>query len=376
LLKTIPSYTSNRPTYNIRTILRKYNSSSGATQYTFDDADRLTGIVRKDTSGNNLSRSEYSYDGLNRLRFSRESTWQLGAWVMGAGVWRVYEGMNVVQERDGSGALLAGYTRGLDIGSGIGGLLAKTTSTGSFYYHYDGRGNVTQLTDGTGVTAARYRYDAFGNTLKSSGVTASSNHYRFSTKEYLDSSGLYDYGFRFYAPSLGKWINRDPIAEAGGINLYGFVANNPVNLQDAYGCAALADDLAKAVAAGLGALAMNLLGQLMENGWRWECIDWSLAFRAFIFGAIGGLVAGSPLMAGLIGAILNIGQTLSNLVIAIANEPEGSYNIPNLIAQLTLAATSGFTRGAIGSITGLGGAFTGGALTNLPLPNMPAWCPS
>jgi len=39
----------------------------------------------------------------------------------------------------------------------------------------------------------------------------------------------------FYDPSLGRWINRDPIKERGGINLYGFVGNNPVDYVDLRG---------------------------------------------------------------------------------------------------------------------------------------------
>ena len=39
-------------------------------------------------------------------------------------------------------------------------------------------------------------------------------------------------GFRFYDPSLQRWINQEPIGEAGGINLYGFVNNDPVNFVD------------------------------------------------------------------------------------------------------------------------------------------------
>ena len=46
---------------------------------------------------------------------------------------------------------------------------------------------------------------------------------------------LYYYGLRFYDPSLQRWINQDPIGEAGGINLYGFVSNDPINRFDPYG---------------------------------------------------------------------------------------------------------------------------------------------
>lgn len=56
-----------------------------------------------------------------------------------------------------------------------------------------------------------------------------------STK-YLDQeTELYYYGYRFYNPSLGRWPSRDPIREAGGRNLYGFVANTPPNGVDRLG---------------------------------------------------------------------------------------------------------------------------------------------
>jgi RHS repeat-associated protein len=87
-----------------------------------------------------------------------------------------------------------------------------------------------------GQTAeAWYRYDPYGRTMAQSGNLVNANVYRFSSKELHAKSGMYYYGYRFYEPHLQRWINRDPIGEAGGINLYGFVGNTPVNYIDPEG---------------------------------------------------------------------------------------------------------------------------------------------
>ena len=104
--------------------------------------------------------------------------------------------------------------------------------TASSVHHADGTGNVTALMDAQQGIVARYLYDPFGNTLGQWGPLAGANRYRFSSKEVHPQSGLYDYGFRSYDPSLQRWLTEDPLGEAGGINLYGFVGNNPVNFVD------------------------------------------------------------------------------------------------------------------------------------------------
>ena len=133
---------------------------------------------------------------------------------------------------------------------GVGGLLVQSVSGGThdgadWFYHYDGNGNVTELTNASGATVASYRYTAYGDTWSATGNAASANHYRFSTKPIDDevirsassafSSGLYYYGYRFYDPALGRWINRDPIGEEGGLNLYGFVGNDAIDIIDTLG---------------------------------------------------------------------------------------------------------------------------------------------
>ncbi len=86
-----------------------------------------------------------------------------------------------------------------------------------------------------GYLSATYRYDPYGRTIAQAGPMAQTNRYRFSSKEYHEPSGLYYYGYRFYSTELQRWLNRDPIAENGGINLYGFAGNQPSGRIDLYG---------------------------------------------------------------------------------------------------------------------------------------------
>jgi RHS repeat-associated protein len=71
--------------------------------------------------------------------------------------------------------------------------------------------------------------------LTSSGTLAAANTYRFSSKELMLASGFYSFGYRFYDPATQRWVNRDPIGEDGGVNLYRYVGDNPINLIDPFG---------------------------------------------------------------------------------------------------------------------------------------------
>jgi RHS repeat-associated protein len=68
--------------------------------------------------------------------------------------------------------------------------------------------------------------------VSSSGTLASANTHRFSSKEWIPTAGFYYYLYRFYDPNLQRWVNRDPIEEEGGLNLYEFAEHNPVSFLD------------------------------------------------------------------------------------------------------------------------------------------------
>ena len=104
-----------------------------------------------------------------------------------------------------------------------------------FFPLYDANGNITAYLDDSGAVVASYTYDAFGRTIAQSGPLASAFPHRFSTKYHDSETGLYYYGYRFYAPELMRWLNRDPIEEEGGVNLYTFCWNDGVNGLDYLG---------------------------------------------------------------------------------------------------------------------------------------------
>ena len=64
---------------------------------------------------------------------------------------------------------------------------------------------------------------------------AKANPFRFSTKYQDDETELLYYGYRYYAPSTGRWLSKDPKGEIGGISLYAFVINNPMLRVDRLG---------------------------------------------------------------------------------------------------------------------------------------------
>jgi RHS repeat-associated protein len=245
----------------------KYDANGNLTNYpnwiafSYDDENRLVSVV--DTFYH-IYRSDFVYDGTGRLRQRLDYAWGTGTspsgpsplilnhWFVTNTVNYVYDGWRVIQERDVNKTPTVSYTRGLDLSGslegagGIGGLLARSDgySSGNFtshaYYHADAGGNITFMLDANQSLVASYRYDPFGNTISKAGTLADANTYRFSSKEIFPNTSsandaIYYFGYRFYDPYLQRWINRDPIREKGGPNLFSFCRNAPIRHVDALG---------------------------------------------------------------------------------------------------------------------------------------------
>ena len=191
----------------------------------------------------------YAYDHLSRL-ISRGEGVTPATWTH----YR-YDGWNRIAEYSDT-ALSKVYTWGLDLSGspqgagGVGGLLCVLDKpTGSRYYPtYDGNGNVSEYYEYTldsnpntvgnqtvSEVAAHFEYDPFGNLTAGTAAIAEAFPFRFSTKPQDPVTGLYYYGYRWYAPLTGRWPSRDLIEESGGVNLYDFVGNEGVDNIDRLG---------------------------------------------------------------------------------------------------------------------------------------------
>ncbi|HWA09343.1 MAG TPA: RHS repeat-associated core domain-containing protein [Opitutaceae bacterium] len=226
-------------------------TSDGRWNYTWDAENRLISMTTVSAAyGVGVPRQfiQFSYDYLGRRVRKTVANWDSGSSTYVAATDRkfIYNGWNLIGEYDVASplSLVNAYLWGLDLsgnlvdGGGVGGLLAIKQVSGSVWHlpYYDGNGNVTTLVNrATGAVTAAYEYSPFGETLRANGSYAATNSFRYSTK-YADSeTQLLYYGFRYYEPSLGRWLGRDPLEEKGGLHLYAFVRNNPVNSWDVLG---------------------------------------------------------------------------------------------------------------------------------------------
>jgi RHS repeat-associated protein len=133
-----------------------------------------------------------------------------------------YDGWRLMAERTENDEPLRSYVWGpdlsgtLDEAGGMGGLIAIQDHVHgrTYFCAHDAAGHVRALVDAEdGSVAARYDYGPFGEPLRSSGPAAAQTPLRFATK-YVDlDSGFIDFGHRWYDPSTGRWLSRDPLGQ-------------------------------------------------------------------------------------------------------------------------------------------------------------------
>ena len=110
--------------------------------------------------------------------------------------------------------------------------LALVQAASLYCYGWDFNKNVTEVFDARGTIAATYDYSPYG-TVGSTGNLV--QPVQWSSEMNDEELALVYYNYRYYNPADGRWINRDPIAEEGGWNLYAFLGNSTQDKVDALG---------------------------------------------------------------------------------------------------------------------------------------------
>ena len=128
----------------------------------------------------------------------------------------------MVEQRNAAGAVVKEY---FDQG-----FLNGTTA---YYYGEDHLGSIRNLSDASGTIQAQLDYGPYGEVTEVNGQTQPD--FAYTGLFYHQRSGLHFAEYRAYDTGVKRWLNRDVIAETGGINLYAYVGGNPLAWQDFQG---------------------------------------------------------------------------------------------------------------------------------------------
>jgi RHS repeat-associated protein len=198
-------------TFDANGNLLTQTDASGTTIYTWDARNRLIAIT-----GPTMN-ATFAYDALGR-RISKT--------INGVTTAFHHDGLDAVRENGAAGE--ANYLRTLAIDEA----LSRADASGTQVYLADILGSIMALTDASGIPTTEYTYEPFGASQVSG--TPSVSPFQFTGRE-NDSSGLYYNRARYYSPFSGRFLQEDPLGLAGGVNLYTYGANNPINLREPLG---------------------------------------------------------------------------------------------------------------------------------------------
>jgi YD repeat-containing protein len=174
-------------------------------QYTYDDENRLTGV--QITQGTLVKQLAFAYDPFGKRISKTIVQDQIGTDCTAPNTCPrttnyVYDGQNIIAEYDQSNNVTASYTHGPSIDEP----LAVTKGTNTYYYHADGLGSITALSNSSGTIVQTYTYDSFGNITQTGSIN---QPYTYTAREYDSETGMYFYRARYYDPKVGRFVTND-----------------------------------------------------------------------------------------------------------------------------------------------------------------------
>jgi len=206
-------------------IAKSINETKGWTQ-SWDYENRL--ITSERTKGAEKRTISFKYDPFGRRIEKKQVTSNPTTTETTS---YVYDNEDIILEltTDSTGITKTFYTHG----PGTDEPLAMERSGNYYYYHADGLGSITAISDQNRTVVQRYSYGVFGQPRPTTGFR---NSYQYTAREWDKETGLYYYRLRYYDPMEGRFIQKDQIGFAGGdVNLFAYVGNNSPNFTDPEG---------------------------------------------------------------------------------------------------------------------------------------------
>ena len=249
---SVPTYDASGNTLSIELPAPSslLSAQSFRLQAQYDGQSRLVVAQTVDLGGEATHQAAFVYDGHNR---------QVSRTLDGKTTFFIWDNWSLLAEYQvsaGTPVQVARYVHGPRLDEII--LQQTATQSTPVYLHEDALGGTYLLTDASGAVVERYSYTAYGEVSAFNAAGASvakpATRFLYTGREWIAELGLNDHRNRFYLPSFGRWLNRDPIGEDGGGNLYCYTRGNPVNEIDALGFLGVGYTAAASVEGGMGNL--------------------------------------------------------------------------------------------------------------------------
>ena len=222
-------------------------------------------------------------------------------------------------------------------------------------------GSIREILSSSGTTLARYDYSAYGIRSRTAGTYEAEKGY--TGHDYHVGSGLVLTLYRAYDPQTGRWLSPDPIQEAGGMNLYGYVGDSPLNDRDPLGLFGWRDALGwlaehfvigaqGELSLGIPLEGFGISGSAIKSPFKSGCNSADVNLSYGTAGGVGGAAGiGLQFGPGVTGPTIDMSVSGGDVVggsIAISIGPNGQWGI-TILGGVGFGIGTSLTAGLAGS---------------------------